>query len=282
MVRWAISYSLNSAIFAPLEKAILQDISLTNKTSEPLLVTKVLLNFECQEGNTYTVKCKKTIEPKQNDSLPNIEITIPLGMPTGAQRYMAGVETKQFINNKWETEAGFAGKGKFIEIQPLKPKDFKVFISHSNSKNDKKLVESCRDALITCGLTGYFAEADNKAGLILWDKILREITYSDACLVLYTEDGSNSGDIREEIGIALGREKKIIPIVQEGIEPHGSLKSRGIEWIPYHPKKEISALSEALTIIMDLAKTKEENKAVLERFPKKKASTKTSKLPKDF
>jgi len=237
MASWSISYSLNSAIFAPLEKAILQNIQLENTTTEPFTVTKVLLNFECLKDNTYTVKCNKTIKPKETESLPNIEITIPLGMPTGAQRYVAGVETKQFINNEWETDTGFPNKGKFIEIQPLKPKDFKIFISHSNAKNDKKIVDACRDALVTCGLTGYFAEADNKAGMTLWDKIFREISYSDAFLVLYTNDGAKSGDIREEIGIALGREKKIVPIVQEGIEPSGSLKSRGIEWIPYHPKR---------------------------------------------
>ena len=281
MVSWGISYLLNSSVYAPLEKAILQNVRLTNKTKYPMIVTKVQLKFDCQ-GYTHSIRCKQTIEPNQTEALPNIEITIPLGMPTGAQRYTTGVETKQFIKNKWETDSGFAGKGKFIEIQPLKPKDFKVFISHSNSDNDKKFVESCKDALITCGLTGYFAEADNKAGQILWDKILREITYSDVFLVLYTEDGSNSGDIREEIGIALGRNKIIVPIVQEGIEPHGSLKSRGIEWIPYHSKREISALSEALTIIMELAKTKEENKAVLERIPKKKGTTKSLKLPEEF
>lgn len=274
---WAISYSLNSSVFAPLEKAILQNIRLTNNTTEPMIVTKVLLNFECQAGHTYSIKCQKTIEPKNTESLPNVEITIPLGMPTGAQRYAAGVETKQFVKKKWETDVSFAARGKFIEIQPLKPKDFKVFISHSNSENDKTIVDACKDAMVTCGITAYFAEADNKAGQILWDKILREITYSDAFLVLCTIDGTNSGDIREEIGIALGCGKKIIPIVQEGTEPHGSLKARGIEWVPYEPKKEISALSEALAMIMDLAKTKEETKAVLEKIPKKRVSKISSK-----
>jgi hypothetical protein len=131
-------------------------------------------------------------------------------------------------------------------------------------------------------------ESDNQAGEILWDKILREITLSDVFLVLWTKDGSKSGDIREEIGIALGSNKKIIPVVQSGIPVFGSLKSRGIEWIAYKPKNEINALSDALTKIMDLAKSKEEKIAVFERIPEKKTMPhkknlkKVMKLPDQF
>jgi len=275
---WAVSYELNSSKYAPLEKATLQNAKITNTTKEPLIVTKVLLNFDCQEGNTYAVKCNTTVDPGKWGMLPNIEFTIPLGMPTGAQRYKVGAETKQFLNNEWKTDTHFVKKGKFIEIQPLKPRDFKVFISHSNSENDKGLVDACKEALITCGVTGYFAEGDNKAGQILWDKILREITYSEVFLVLWTKDGAKSGDIREEIGMAIGRERKIVPIVEEGTIPQGSLKSRGIEWIPYQSGKEIDALSEALSIIMDLAKTKEESKAVIEKPPTKVKTFKKTRV----
>ncbi len=270
MSDWSLkSYSLNSKTYAPLETAILQNIVLLNKTTTPFQVTKVLLKFECQEGFQYSVKCNVQIDENKSAQLPIIEFNIPLAMPTGPQRYNVGVETKQFIGDKWERDESFGKKGKFIEIKPLQiqPQNYKIFISHSNSEQDKDLVEACREALVTCGLQGYFAEFDNQVGGILWDKIQREITLSDIFLVLWTKAGSKSGDVREEIGIALGREKRIIPVVQQGTKVYGSLKSRGIEWITYKPKNEINALSNALTIIMELAKKKEESKAVLEQIP---------------
>lgn len=272
MSEWEIFYSLNAEMYAPLEKAILQNVAIVNTSDASFLVSKVLLKFDCQKGNTYSVNCNKTIEPKQKVILPDIEFTIPLGMPTGSQRYIVGVETKQFVNGEWNPNSGFGRKGKFIEIRPLLSKDFKIFISHSNAETDQELIKSCKDALITCGLTGYFAESDNRAGLILWDKILREVTFSDAFLVLLTEAGSNSGDIREEVGMAIALNKNIIPVVQKGIEPHGSLKSRGIEWISYEPKKEIDALSDALKILMDLAVKKEERKPVWGKITKESQS----------
>jgi hypothetical protein len=279
---WQTNYSLNSDKFAPLEKAVLENATIQNLSKDQLVVTKVFVEFDCQEGITYSVKCNIPIESNEKKIIPKIEFTIPLGMPTGAQRYRFGAETRQFIKEEWEVKSSFVAKGKFVEIRQLLPRDFKVFISHSNSKDDNSLINACREALVTCGLTGYFAEADNKAGRILWDKIFLEISHCDAFLVLWTKSASKSGDVREEIGMALGCEKTIIPVVQNNVNVYGSLKSRGVEWIPYQPDDEITALSEALAIIMDYARIKEERKTIIEAIPKKKvvSRAKTRKIKK--
>ena len=98
-----------------------------------------------------------------------------------------------------------------------------VFVSHSNAQADKKMVSECKKAMESCGLTGYFAEEDIQASGILWNKIANKIKNADAILVLWTNSASESGDVREEIGIAIGYDKKdkIVPIVQNGIEPKG-------------------------------------------------------------
>jgi hypothetical protein len=126
----------------------------------------------------------------------------------------------------------------------------------------------------TCGLTGYFAEDDAKPGITLWDKIAREIMLSDAFLVLWTKNAAISGDVREEIGIAIGAKKqdKIVPMVERGIEVSGSLKSRGIEWVDYVAPNHTEALSKALGSIMGWAAEKEARQARRERIGKKGSS----------
>jgi len=110
MAVWALkSYSLNSKIYAPLETAILQNMVMKNTSRTSFQVTKVLLQFDCQEGFQYSAKCNITLNPNQTVQLPGIEFTIPLGMPTGSQRYTVGAEIKQFLKSKWEINEAFGG-----------------------------------------------------------------------------------------------------------------------------------------------------------------------------
>jgi len=84
--------------------------------------------------------------------------------------------------------------------------------------------------------------AELAPGEWLWSKIETEIRKSDSILVLWTKHGARSGDVREEIGIAVGvgKYEQIIPVVEGGEDLKGSRK--GKEWAPLDrtdPKKGI-------------------------------------------
>ena len=79
------------------------------------------------------------------------------------------------------------------------------------------------------GFTPYVAEYDRRPGSLLWKKIQDKIRSSDLFLVLYTEDGSGSCDVREEVGMAVGMGKEIIPVAER--DPTAGSMS-GHEYMP--------------------------------------------------
>ena len=266
---WAMLYATDSETYAPLQRGTLVNINLTNKTNKPMIVTNVLLRFDWMGTYRYLTECNVKIKPGESEDLPDVRFAVNLGVSVGSHKFEPGVSSKLLEDGKWVSQnETYVGRGDFIEVKPLPPKDFKVFVSHSNAPTDAKLVGACRASMRTCGLTGYFAEDDTKPGFKLWDKIVREIMLSDAFLVLWTKSAAESGDVREEIGIAIGSKKqdRMVPVVEKGVEVSGSLKSRGIEWVDYAEPNASEALSKALETMMDWAVDKEARKERMQRM----------------
>jgi hypothetical protein len=256
---WKLSYRLNSDTYAPLQKGDLTNIRIKNISDKKMVVTNVLLRFDWMEKTRYFKECNVKISPNKSADLPDLPFGIHLAAPKGAHKFTPGIAYRLLEDDEWKDyDEVFEPTGDFIEVKSLPKLDFTVFISHSNSSDDKKIVKACRKAMESCGITGYFAEDDEKPGGKLWSKIASKIKTSDAFMVILTEDAANSGDVREEIGIAVGYEKfkKIIPIVQTGVSPSGSLKSLGIEYVEYAPPTFHKPLSATLEILMQLAQEK--------------------------
>ncbi len=263
---WQMSYRLDAERYAPLQSGILTNISLTNTSGKSMIVTHVLLKFDWMGTYRYVRECNIKVGPGKTVDLPDIRFTVGLGTSVGSHNFKLGISYMLLEDDNWVTyEDIYVSRGDFIEVYRLPPKDFKVFVSHSNAPSDVNLIRACKDAMKACGLTGYFAEEDARPGIKLWDKIAREIMQSDALLVLWTNDAVISGDVREEIGISLGAKKqdKIVPVVEKGVEVSGSLKSRGIEWVDYGPPNHMQAISKALQTIMEWAIQKEVMKEVM-------------------
>lgn len=267
-----MSYNLDAGRYAPLQKGNLTNVRLTNTSDKLMLVTEILLRFDWMGTYRWCELCNIKIKPDETVALPDVPFTIDLGAPPGSANFKPGVAYKLLEGNQWKDYGDtYVPHGDFIEIQPLPSKDYKVFVSHTNSPSDAPLLKACKESMETCGLTGYFAEEHLKPGFKLWDKIAREIILSDAFLVLWTKSAAKSGDVREEIGIAIGSNKldRIVPVVEKGAEVTGSLKLRGIEWVDYEHPDYSEALSKALETIMEWAKEKEMKKARIERIRKR-------------
>ena len=259
---WKLSFRLDSDLYAPLQEGKLTNLRLKNTSGKKMVVTQVLLRFDWMATSRFVKNCNIKVSPNKSVDLPDTTFTIHLAAPQGSHNFTPGISYLLLENDEWKNHEAFDSHGDFIEVKPLPKLDYSVFVSHSNSTKDKKIVKECREAMKCCGISGYFAEDDSKPGGKLWNKIAAKIRSCDAFLVLWTEEGAKSGDIREEIGILVGTNKiqKLVPIVENGIHPLGSLKSLGIEWIDYDPPNYHKPLSAALKIIMEWAKIKEEGK----------------------
>ena len=143
-------------------------------------------------------------------------------------------------------QKSYHGPYDYVVTEKAEPSGKTVFISHSNSERDKDVVGSACSRLDHLGFNPYVAESDPRPGLPLWGKIRDNIRSSDLFLVLYTEDGYCSCDVREEVGMAVGMDKEIIPVA-EGRPSAGSMSGR--EYVPLdrnHPDKSTVKICEAV------------------------------------
>lgn len=257
---WAIKYSLDQDEYTPLQRGI-ATMQLTNKTAHRLLVTEVALQFDWMGNAYWRGDCNVELAPKQTIKLPSLAFRIELKAPIGITHYKAGIKHRELTKSGWvDRGLNFGWKGAHVMIKKAKEQNFMVFISHSNHAEDTKLLKECRQSLEKCGFKPYVAEASPEPGYPLWQKIRQSILNSDALLVIWTKWGAASGDIREEIGIAVGRDKlqRIIPLVETGIDTKGSL--RGLEYISLDRGNTNEAISKAITQILDWARRKEEKR----------------------
>lgn len=203
------------------------------------------------------------IEPGAKKSLPKVSFSIDVEASTGTHLCQPGVVYKLLSNAGWEEQGGvsYVKRGKHLMVIKAPNRNFEVFVSHSNSAEDNQLLESVIDSFSRCGIRTYVAERSPKPGYPLWQKIEAAMRRADAILVLWTRKGAQSGDIREEIGIAIGarKTKRIIPLVQGDQSTQGSLI--GIEHIPLEMEQPYKALSVAISRAIEWAKKKERGKS---------------------
>lgn len=257
---WTITYSLDQDEYTPLQKGV-ATMQFTNKTTHRLLVTRVALKFDWMGNKYWGRNCNVDLAPEQTIKLPSLRFHIELQAPLGAAHYQVGVQYRELTKSGWvDRGLSYGQKGKHVMIKQAEEQDFMVFISHSNHADDTKLLKECQQSLKKCGLNPYIAEASPEPGYPLWQKIRQSIINSDALLVLWTKRGAASGDIREEIGIAVGRSKlrRVVPLVEIKVDTKGSL--RGLEYIPLDRGNMNEAISKAISKILDWARKKGEKR----------------------
>ncbi len=117
--------------------------------------------------------------------------------------------------------------------------NFGVFISHASE--DTELVNSFAKILRWNNINPLVAEYFTEPGFLLWkDKIKRLINQCNYFVVLYTHNAQNKVKVHQEIGSAGIKEKRIIVLLQEGIDRRdlpGYLEGLEIveNFSPYNP-----------------------------------------------
>jgi len=261
---WQMSYNLDSDKYYPLQMGLMSS-SITNTSQRKMLVTKVVLKFDWMRTRYYYKDCNIEIAAGAKVNLPTVLFKVTLEASTGTHLYKAGVVYKLLTESGWEDKGlGYVAHGRHVMLTEAPKRDFEVFVSHSNSPEDAQLLEKTIQSFNRCGITTYVAERSPQPGYPLWQKIEAAIRRADAILILWTEKGSQSGDIREEIGIAIGakRTKRIIPLVQSDLSTRGSVI--GLEHIPLDIDNPLEALSIAISRAIEWADKKEQGKPKIE------------------
>ncbi len=91
-----------------------------------------------------------------------------------------------------------------------------VFIAHSF--RDVSYKDVLKETLRERGIEAYAAEERLRIGTSIQDKVLSKIRESDYVVAIYTK-ANPSGGVDQEVGIAQGFKKPVIPMVEKGAKP---------------------------------------------------------------
>lgn len=132
---------------------------------------------------------------------------------------------------------------------------YSIFVSHSFKNHD--IVEKMAKSLRQPDAELYVAEADRQYGESLPSKIMKAIDACDAVIVIITKEANGSASMNQEVGYALGKEKLIIPMVEEGTKVGVLLQ--GLEFVEFSLSRLEEALGKIVTYVAKKASTKRMN-----------------------
>ncbi|MGI0006401.1 MAG: toll/interleukin-1 receptor domain-containing protein [Nitrosotalea sp.] len=249
-----LTYNLNKGNdnhYTYLENGFVKT-SVKNLSENTISVFEVFTQFKNNYGmKKFPQKCDVRIKPNEVCDLPHVNFTIGLWATDWSNFISVGVIFSELKNDAWSSLKTYVRKSSdYVLINNTSSQNKKIFISHSNSKRDKNIVSKLNNFLIKIGCSPYIAERDPQPSQHLWEKIRKELIECEKVIVLYTKDGIESGDIREEIGITVGldRKDKIIAIVEDGFSPPGSIL--GQEYVKLNFKKNDDAVLTAANFII--------------------------------
>ncbi len=124
---------------------------------------------------------------------------------------------------------------------------YTIFLSHSSK--DAHWVKRIADDSKQVGVEVYMYEHDPQPGRMIAEKVESAIRASDALVVLLTRESQFSAYVQQEIGLARGLGKPVIPLVQPGVSHANLAMLEGAEYINFDfedPQPGLSSFLEYL------------------------------------
>ncbi len=118
----------------------------------------------------------------------------------------------------------------------------KVFLSHS--AKDKSVLGNIVEETRHLGINLYLYEHDLQPGTMIADKVKKEISGADLFVVLLTKESQYSAYVQQEIGIAEGANKPVVPLVESGVEDRSLATLKGMEYVEFDPVNPEKSLAE--------------------------------------
>ena len=111
---------------------------------------------------------------------------------------------------------------------------YQVFLSHAAA--DREAATELKTEIERFDVLVYMYEHDFQPGANLPAKLIAAIHASDALVVLLTRQGGSRPAVNQEIGVAIGTGKLVVPLVEDGVdlEPYTLLQGR--EYVPFDPE----------------------------------------------
>ena len=231
-------------------------IRVTNDAQSPIIIHGSAVHFH-RTSKTLTASHSMLVDPLESRVIIKHPVTIgPWAERAGATCTLSIAYTAAEDSSWGGRESRKFPQGGALTIADARPTGRKIFISHSNRERDRAVLKAAERAARKAGLEPYVSEKDPKLGANLWEKILEQVRDCDGFLVLLTMDGDKSCDMREELGyvrmrnaIAENAAVGIVPVVEKGVEPSGSLK--GMEYKEIDLDKPQLAADEIAEMIID-------------------------------
>lgn len=144
-----------------------------------------------------------------------------------------------------------------MQMSQSSPNKFNIFASYSTKDID--LIKPVLNNLSQIqGVKIFFADMDLKPGDIISQKITQNIVGSDIFLVFYSTSAQQSSYVQQEIGVALGQNKIIIPILLDETKPAGMLAN--VHFLDFSDEqKRLVEFSRLYNFIIDSKQTKDRN-----------------------
>jgi len=137
---------------------------------------------------------------------------------------------------------------------------FTIFASYST--NDIEKIKPVLDHISHInGLRTFFAEKDLQHGDLIDKTIMQHILSSDVFLLFFSESAKHSNYVQQEIGVALGHTKIIIPLLLDGTKPTGMLAN--VQYLDLSDEiKRPGELERLYNFIMRNVQSKSQNQLV--------------------
>lgn len=139
---------------------------------------------------------------------------------------------------------------------------FKVFVSYSTL--DLSVVNSIRAKLGVLGVDVFIAEYSVTPGENLSERILAEIRACDVFVLLWSSNSKSSDWVPQEIGVARGLDKFIVPMLLErNVLPPAFIS--GIKYVNIHSNEQAAMLTLQAVIMerLTLQHSQEQNNNLL-------------------
>ena len=219
-----------------------------NNCIKPITVFESSVEYNNKQ--LFKQVCDVRVLPRKIYNLPPIKCTIGLWADYWSNTSEIKIGYREANNEASEMKYSSA-PGEYIIVKPAAKKHKRIFVSHSNALRDLDLLKKTTSVLTKIGFTPYVAEL-NFEKKPLWRKIRNKIRSSDLFVTLYTKNGINSGDVREENGIAFGMYKHKIAIVEEGVSAPGS--HLGLEYVSVDVENPDEGLQSFTNLVLDFLK----------------------------
>lgn len=138
--------------------------------------------------------------------------------------------------------------------------NFTVFASYS-SKDIETIKPILNQISNIQGVKTFFAESDLQPGEMIDRSITQNILNSDIFLLFYSESAKQSTYVQQEIGVALGHNKIIIPLLLDETKPTGMLAN--IHYLDFSDEqKRMAEFVRLYNFIVNNKQTKDRNSLI--------------------